>query len=171
MGNISRKQLLVIIIICGALFMEGVFIMTPIVSNVIGTTKTLFSIYGKDIESLHEEEKQKNKTLTKKKRNIETLASSENSSAKWYEFLQSLLKEHKIAAERLKSTGVTSTGDLDVEEFSFHCKSTYPEIVNFIEAVEKSEFVCSVKNVHLISKSLIKNDLDIDISVLFYKKR
>lgn len=170
MGIISRIQVILISTFIVFILIVSFFIVKPLVKGIGSLGYSIFSVYGGKGKKVLTELEQKNEGLLKNKKSIETLSSSENSSAKWYDFLQKLLKDHNIEADRINSTGVQTTGKFGVEDFSFRCKSNYHNIGKFIYEAENSDFVCSVKNVHLISKSLLSNNLSVDITISFYKK-
>lgn len=170
MGIISRIQIILFSIIVGIIILLSFFLISPLVKSISETVSSIYSIYTGNNRKILQELEQENKKLLRNKKNVEKLSSADNSSAKWYEFLQNNLKEYKIETSRINSTGIRNMGKFSVEDFSFRCKSKYHTIGLFISKIENSEFVCSIKNVHLISKSLLSNNIDVVITISFYMK-
>ncbi len=170
MGFISRKQILEICVLVCLFFICGSVLIKPLIKNISASARAIYSVINKKNNKLIFEMKNKNETLLNIEKRVKKLSSSENSSAKWYEFIQNMIKKHNIEARRINSTGIYDESEFDVEDFSFSFKGTYHDIGKFINSVENSGFVCSVKKVHLISKSLLDKNLDVDITISFYKK-
>lgn len=171
MGIISRIQLLTISIFIAIVLILSFVLLIPLANNIANSTRTIYSVYRKKDEKIMLELKHKNKSLLRSKESIKKLTSAENSSAKWYDFLQKTLKNNNIDASKINGTGIINNGKFDIEDFTLCCNSSYHNIGKFINDAENSDFVCSIKEVHLISQSLLSSNLNADITISFYRKR
>jgi hypothetical protein len=90
-------------------------------------------------------------------------------SAACYDFIQEVLKKHGIMSVKINSGNQITVKNIKREDFSLHFSSTYHTVGLIVSDLENGPFFCSVKPLHVFSKSLLNYTLDVDMSLSFYR--
>jgi hypothetical protein len=90
-------------------------------------------------------------------------------SAGYYDFLQGTLKNHNIPAVKINSGEQITAKNIQQEDFSVNFSGTYLTIGLLVSDLENGPYFCSVKSLHVVSKSLLDNTLEAEISLSFFR--
>jgi hypothetical protein len=90
-------------------------------------------------------------------------------SAAYYDFLQETLKKHEIQAANINSGDQITAKNVRREDFSIKFSGTYHIVGMLACDLENGPFFCSVKSLHIVSKSLLSGSLEADMGMSFYR--
>jgi hypothetical protein len=88
-------------------------------------------------------------------------------SAAYYDFMQETFKKHAIQAIKINSGEQITMQNVKRESYSIIFSSTYPIVGRIVHDLENGPFYCAIKSIHLLSKSLIGNTIEVEMSLTF----
>ncbi len=94
---------------------------------------------------------------------------STRKSAGYYDFLQETLQGNGIQAVRINTGDRKVEKNYQREDFSTTFSSTFHVIGTLTSDLENGPYFCSVKSLHIYSKSLRDNMLEAELSLAFYR--
>ena len=145
------------------------YVVKPMATYALITTKSIIASYTKHEESELEKLKEKNERLNEILSKVNALADSGNSGSQWYAFIQNSLKANSIEPDMINASGLRAKDNLQSIDYTINCKTTYHNLGKFVSTLESGPYICAVEEAHLMSKSLINNLLEIELTVAFYR--
>ncbi len=168
MKTVSRIQLVCLAGVIAAFALLVRYGVVPLGCALARNTGAIAaSIRGGDVEELNRLEQQ-NQHLKALQQRIETLAGSGNTSAQWYAFLVDKLAAQGITARKTSSSQHSIERGLRSMQYALQCSAAYHTVGRLVNELESGPFVCAVRDVELVSKSLVASDLDVSMTVTFY---
>jgi hypothetical protein len=141
----------------------------PVFVQVKDKTGTIWSLYsGSAKEASLKLEKERAMLLELEKKVLPQTDPTKKSAA-YYNFLQETLKKQNIPASKINSGEQITANNINREDFSLNFYSTYHPIGSLVSDLENGPYFCSVKSLHVLSKSLLGNTLEAEMSVSFYR--
>jgi hypothetical protein len=128
-----------------------------------------FSYYsGNDTKVIQTLEKDK-AALEEFEKNVNFQNDSATKGSAYYDFLQEVIKKHGILAAKINSGNQIIGTNVKRDDFTLHFSTTYDTVGSIVSDLENGHFLCSVKPLHIFSKSLLNYTLDVDMSLSFYR--
>jgi hypothetical protein len=141
----------------------------PLFIRVQDKIPAIWSHYsGKDATTAVSFERDK-AALVEFEQNAVLLANGAKKSSAYYDFLQEVLKKHGIMTVKINSGNQTTIKNVKREDYALNFSTTYHTVGAIVSDLENGPFYCSVKPMHILSKSLLNYTLDVEMSLSFYR--
>jgi Tfp pilus assembly protein PilO len=162
---LSAKILLAVALLLALL----VYAVIPAFVYVKDKSTAIWSFYsGSAQEASMQLEKERAALLELEKRVLPQTDPIKKGAA-YYDFLQETLKKHNVPASKINSGEQISSNNVKREDYSLKFTGTYHTIGLLVNDLENGTYFCMVKSLHVVSKSLLDNTLEADMSAFFYR--
>lgn len=170
MLKIPRLQLSYCVLAAAVVILAVVAAVRPLTGVILTKVESIRGYYRSVDGPTLEEVGREHERLKAVEHQITELVEGRSGTAQWYDFLRSTLQRNGIEAARVQGSGLQGTGGYRREVFDVSCRTEYSRLGSFVGQCEGGKHVCSVEELHLVSKSLLKSDLDVEMKVGFWRQ-
>jgi hypothetical protein len=145
------------------------YAIVPVGSQVFEKAIGLWSYYSGADKALGIKLKAEQQILSELEQKVSSVNGAEKNSSVYYDFLQVILKKHGLSAGKINAGNQITKNSIVQQDLSVTVNCTYHVLGTILDDLENGQYFCCIKNVHLVSRSLLGNSLDADVNISFYR--
>lgn len=148
-------------------YTAGYFLLFSIYREIRIKISAIRLHYSGEYEAIQSRVEKERALLSRLEQKNAIMIDSGKTSTDYYTFIRKTLVKRNIQTIKINSSKQISVNDNNLEVFSINFTDNYKNIGIVINDLENGPFFCSIKELHLVSKSLTENIIDASLVVSF----
>jgi hypothetical protein len=145
------------------------FIILPLSQNLSGRINQIVDFYSASNKIQLQKIQRQQNALQQLEKRLADVTASPGKSASSYDFLQEFLKKRNIQAVKITGGEEEPLGGMVAHDYTIEYEGTYLSLGSLVNDLENGPFVCEIKSLNAVPKSVFGSLLAIELKVSFYR--